>query len=315
MKLTGGGRLSLSTAGMLVSTCLLFALPAFADDSSLPGQWENDDSTLRIVYLADGRVVKVDERPGVVTPIRVDMGTYTFDDTAIMYTWMLEGSEKSSVIIGTDTMTDEIGRSMSRTATAEDVQAAYDETVAGMQKTADVARKDIPTTSASGKSIFKILIKGPLPDKHMADVFPHAVLYQQVATYQWSPPGSTPWTGGTLDHTVYNLTLFPNGRYYFDGYLYGSMVDGSVPFDPKSKVVVTNSAKVTVRQQRYWGKYRVTAGKGSLDPDHVDLVADSGTKSSVDIVDGRLYLIWPSPRLLFADSVRVSKYNQQSLKR
>ena len=289
------------------------AMPEIKQES-LVGQWRSQDDLFTIVYLPDGRTASWDNHSATPATVRLETGTYRVEGDRIKYEWMLTEPQEEQFQLDGDTLIVGAPKSpvrvrMRRIGAADKAAATYEQIYQKIRDVAELSFAEVTVGSVKPGYLSAIGIK---PDKSSGDVVPAATVYTKETRFQWvlTPPHY--YKKRELNEpgfTCCSYTFLPNGRFYFDGWWYGILMDDRLPFNENNTAEV-RGREVPVRHTQFWGKYRVMPGKDALSGDTVEMVYSDGSRTTVQVKDGRRYLVLPKPRMLFNNWSQVNQHRQ-----
>jgi hypothetical protein len=207
-------------------------------DNPLVGCWQSEDGKFILIFLADGRAASNDHRPYISTEIRIEVGTYVIQDGSISFFWLLSDPETVTFSLDDNALTLSGSLYLQRIEGADEAIGVYEQIYNSLVEVAEASSQDVALASVQpGPIEISWMIPDPQPDQ----IFEGAMVFGQTTRYQWllrpireheklepNEPG----------FTCCSYTFLPNGRFCFDGWLYGILVDDSLPFDPRVPVQV-----------------------------------------------------------------------------
>ena len=294
---------------MLTPVLALLPLVAPTPDAAIIGCWKKDWDAQTILILDDGRALSFEDKPYTRATERVELGSYRVDGGQIHFQWMMSGREDLPYSLEGDTLRLKANAALTfpyhRVGDGTQAQRDY-------RKLAETAQ-DLAAQGYAQVKLGKLRpgrtdVPDMVKDVHSDQTFSDPTVFAQQATYQWilTPVRTYEHKMNEPGLTCMSYSFFPNGRFCFDGWLYGILIDDRKPFDERDPVQ-RRERMVSVKHEQYWGRYRVTPGRGPMDAEEVELVKNDGSKHTVKVVNGRLYLITENPHFAFNNYSVVSK--------
>jgi len=283
----------------------------------LLGQWESSDGQRVLIHLPNGKAASLDRNPSApaAQEIRYEIGTYTVDGDTIHYDWILSGPEAIQFQVEDDTLsmqTPTLPSIKRRVAGAEGAQALYAAIEKRLRQVSEQIIAETPVGPIAQHGAIRA--SGIIADPNGGRIFPGATVYTKSARFQWIQTPVRMYKVKSPNEpglTCCSFTFLPNGRYYFDGWRYDVLLDDTAPFDERNPADVRRRT-VNVHHEQFWGRYRVRPGHGALASDTVDLVRDNGSRETVHILEGRVFLATENSHLLFNNWELNRKYRPQA---
>jgi hypothetical protein len=293
----GGGGTG-STTGTGTGTGAGVGLTAFTPrgDTRLVGVWTTGARDLVIVFLPDGRTASHDDR--LAASVRAESGVYRADGDVLAFDWLISGVERDYLLIDDGALVLSqspnvpVGAHLSRVGDAAAAATRYEQIAQEARTTAAAFQPNVPTTRAAGGRIDlgPEVVRDPQP----TDVIAGATVYADNGRFQWVDPSGRQYERLGPDEpgvTAQSYTFLPNGRFVYDGWLYGIALDAADWVGEPLTDAQRQQRTVPMKHYQYWGKYRVVAGNGDpAEGELVEIVFPDGSRATLRVVAGRGYL-------------------------